>query len=85
MTILAAVPVEVKSGWVTQAKSLKSFTDKYHPPFCAVFSGRTLGFDPRLRKHYYPLFLASKFLLRSTCAWRHLQDESQSVLLVPHG
>jgi len=59
----AAVPVEVKSGWVTQAKSLKSFADKYRPPFCAVFSGRNLGSDPRLHKHYYPLFLASKFPL----------------------
>jgi hypothetical protein len=59
----AVISVEVKSGWVTQAKSLKAFADKYHPPFNAVFIGRNLGIDPRLRKHYYPLYLASKFPL----------------------
>ena len=57
------IPVEVKSGGVTQAKSLKVFADKYRPPFSAVFSGRNLGADPHLRKHYYPLYLASKFPL----------------------
>lgn len=59
----AVIPVEVKSGWVTQAKSLKAFADKYHPPFSAVLSGRNLGADPHLGKHYYPLYLASKFPL----------------------
>ena len=59
----AAVPVEVKSGWVTQAKSLKSFADKYKPAFSAVFSGRNAGHDANLARHYYPLYLASKFPL----------------------
>jgi len=58
-----AVPVEVKSGWVTQAKSLKSFADKYKPAFSAVFSGRNAGCDAALARHYYPLYLASKFPL----------------------
>lgn len=61
----AVIPLEVKSGWVTQAKSLKVFADKYRPPFCAVFSGRNLGADPRLRRQYYPLYLAAKFPLPS--------------------
>jgi hypothetical protein len=59
----AVIPVEVKSGRVTRAKSLKAFADKYHPTFSAVLSGRNMGGDPRLRKHYYPLYLASKFPL----------------------
>jgi len=59
----AVVPVEVKSGWVTQAKSLKSFADKYKPAFSAVFSGRNAGSDRHLARHYYPLYLASKFPL----------------------
>ena len=58
-----AVPVEVKSGWVTQAKSLKSFSDKYRPAFSAVLSGRNAGCDKHLGRHYYPLYLASKFPL----------------------
>lgn len=59
----AVIPVEVKSGWVTQAKSLKVFADKYRPPFCAILSGRNLGADRNLTKHFYPLYLASKFPL----------------------
>jgi hypothetical protein len=59
----AVIPVEVKSGGVTQAKSLKVFADKYHPPFSAVFSGRNLGADPHFRKQHYPLYLVAKFPL----------------------
>ena len=59
----AVIPLEIKSGWVTQAKSLKVFAEKYKPPFCTLFSGRSLGSDQRLQKHYYPLYLASKFPL----------------------
>jgi hypothetical protein len=59
----AVVPVEVKSGWVTQAKILRSFADKYKPAFSAVFSGRNAGSDRSLARHYYPLYLASKFPL----------------------
>lgn len=57
------IPIEVKSGWVTQAKSLKVFVDKYNPPFSTVFSARNLDIEPRRRKHYYPLYLAAKFPL----------------------
>ncbi len=60
------VPIEVKSGWVTQAKSLKVFADKYHPPFTVVFSARKPGFEAQRRKHYYPLYLASRFPLPVT-------------------
>lgn len=60
------VPIEVKSGWVTQAKSLKVFADKYHPPFSVVFSARNPGIDPQRRKHSYPLYLASRFPLPVT-------------------
>jgi len=56
------VPVEVKSGWVTQAKSLQAFCGKYHPPYCAVLSARPLHAAPVRRKRYYPLYLASRFL-----------------------
>ena len=59
----APIPLEIKSGWVTQAKSLKVFIQKYHPPFSAVFSGRNLGADPSSRRVFYPLYLASRFPL----------------------
>ena len=59
----AVVPVEVKSGQVTQAKSLTSFASKYHPAHAVIFSGRNAGHDARLARHYYPLYLADKFPL----------------------
>ena len=52
-------------------ESLKAFADKYHPPFSAVLSGRNLGADPHFGKHYYPLYLASKFPL-PPCAERSM-------------
>jgi len=57
------IPVEVKAGWVTQAKSLKSFADKYKPRYSVIFRGRNAGLDPTLARHYYPLYLADKFPL----------------------
>lgn len=59
----AVIPVEVKSGWVTQAKSLRVFVDKYSPPYCAVFSAHNLNVDRQLKKYNYPLYLASRFPL----------------------
>ena len=58
---VAVIPIEVKSGWVTQAKSLRVFVDKYCPPYGAVFSACNLRLDHQLKKHNYPLYLASKF------------------------
>jgi len=57
------IPLEVKSGWVTQAKSLTVFADKYAPPYSSIFSARNPGVDQHLKKHYYPLYLASRFPL----------------------
>lgn len=59
----SVIPIEVKSGWVTQAKSLRVFADKYAPPYCTVFSARNLEINQQLRKHHYPLYLASRFPL----------------------
>ncbi len=58
------IPVEIKSGWVTQAKSLKVFAQKYHPSCRVIFSGRRLNIDYRHQVHHYPLYLASHFLLQ---------------------
>jgi len=59
----AVIPVEVKSGWVTQAKSLRVFADKYQPPYSVMLSGHNLGADPKSRRQRYPLYLACKFPL----------------------
>jgi uncharacterized protein len=55
------LPVEVKSGWVTQAKSLKVFAEKYKPPYRTVMSANKPYFDNRNNIHRYPLYFASRF------------------------
>lgn len=59
----SVIPIEVKSGHVTQAKSLKSFADKYSPPFSVVLSGRNAGYDQNIKRRVYPLYFASKLKL----------------------
>jgi uncharacterized protein len=56
-------PIEIKSGWVTQAKSLKVFADKYHPDYRTVFSAKNLHIDVEKKVHRYPLYLAARFPL----------------------
>lgn len=55
------LPVEVKSGWVTQAKSLKIFAAKYQPKFRTIMSARNLHIDPINKMHNIPIYLASHF------------------------
>ena len=55
------IPIEVKSGTTTKAKSLQVFSEKYKPPYQVIFSGRS--FDIRAKTHYYPLYLAGSFPL----------------------
>ncbi len=55
------IPVEIKSGRVTQAKSLKVFAQKYQPNYRVIFSGRPLKIDRDNALHQYPLYLASHF------------------------
>jgi predicted AAA+ superfamily ATPase len=57
----AVIPIEVKSGGVTKAKSLHSFCKKYDPPYQVILSAKNLYLDQARRTHYYPLYLASKF------------------------
>jgi hypothetical protein len=60
------LPVEVKSGWVTQAKSLKVFAQKYNPPFLTIMNGKNLFLDTTNRIHHYPLYLACCFPIPAT-------------------
>jgi predicted AAA+ superfamily ATPase len=56
----AVFPIEVKSGWITQAKSLKVFAEKYQPPFRTIISARNLSVDEPHRFVHLPLYLASR-------------------------
>lgn len=57
------LPIEIKSGWITQAKSLKLFADKYKSKYKTIMSANKLFIDKVNNIHHYPLYLASKFPL----------------------
>lgn len=55
-----AIPVEVKSGWVKQAKSIKVFAEKYQSPYRVIFSATQPAIKEKI--HYYPLYLAERWV-----------------------
>lgn len=55
------IPIEVKSGWVTKAKSLAVFSEKYQPKYRVIFSAKNLYCDHTLKTHYYPIYIAEKW------------------------
>lgn len=54
------VPVEVKAGINTKAKSLRIYIEKYSPKNALLFSGRPIISKDKI-KTQLPLYLASKF------------------------
>jgi len=54
------IPIEIKSGWVTQAKSLKVFAEKYNPPYRIVLSGKPFQIDYEHKIQFLPLYFAGK-------------------------
>ena len=52
------VPVEVKSGNRTKAKSLQQYRKKYAPLSSIIISGKTLHCDAKKIVKNYPLYLA---------------------------
>lgn len=59
----ALIPYEVKSGWVTQSKSLKVYQEKYHPDYRVILSAKKMHIDKAHQIHHYPLYLASSLPL----------------------
>ncbi|MFC1617131.1 ATP-binding protein [Candidatus Margulisiibacteriota bacterium] len=57
------LPVEIKSGWVTQAKSLKVFANKYQIPYRTIMSAKNKHVDTKNKVYHYPLYLAANFPL----------------------
>lgn len=55
------VPIEVKAGINTKAKSLSAYINKYHPVCAVKITGNKYGYD-RIRKTVnYPLYMISRF------------------------
>ncbi len=57
------IPIEVKSGWVTRSKSLNIYAEKYHSPYRATFSAKSLHIDLDNNYHNYPLYMVYWFPL----------------------
>ena len=57
------LPIEVKSGWISQSKSLNVFDTMYTPDYKTVISARNFYIDKKKRIYKYPLYLASRFPL----------------------
>lgn len=55
------IPVEVKAGFNTKAKSLQAFITKYHPAYAIKFTGNKFGCDNQKRIINYPLYMISRF------------------------
>ena len=53
------IPIEVKSGMHTKAKSLKVYTDKYLPPYQVILSGQPLNTKSLHGTCYFPLYLVN--------------------------
>ena len=60
------IPVEVKAGFNTKAKSLLAFINKYSPVYSVKFTGNKFGCDMRKRIFNYPLYMILKFPELST-------------------
>jgi len=56
------LPIEIKSGGVTQAKSIKVFARKYRSRYRTIFSANNLFIDPSNKVHRYPLYLVGDFI-----------------------
>ncbi len=54
------IPVEVKSGNLTRAKSLQAYIQKYQPEYAVILSAKNLYHDAARKVYYYPLYLASQ-------------------------
>ncbi|PHQ79440.1 MAG: hypothetical protein COB66_06825 [Coxiella sp. (in: Bacteria)] len=62
----ALIPIEVKSGWVTRAKSLSVFAQKYRPAYRVIMSANNMRINTKENIQYLPLYLAERFPLDET-------------------
>lgn len=60
------MPVEVKSGWVSQSKSLKVYADRYQPQRAYVLSANNVTHSNT--RYYLPLYTAGRLLMEDYTA-----------------
>ncbi len=54
------IPLEVKSGNITRAKSLQKYIEKYHPAKILLFSANNLNIGHQNNVYHLPLYLAER-------------------------
>jgi len=54
------IPIEVKAGINTKAKSLQTYIQKYQPAYSVKFTGNKFGYDTNKKIYNFPLYLTSK-------------------------
>jgi len=57
---VGVVPMEVKSGWVTKSKSLKSYIDKYNPKCKVILSANQISINHKEDFYKVPTYLIAK-------------------------
>jgi len=55
------IPIEVKAGTNTKAKSLQAYINKYDPQYALKFTGNQYGFDDKNKVYNFPLYMVSNF------------------------
>ncbi len=53
------IPIEVKAGTNTRAKSLEKLINKYHPNYSVILSANNISHDNDNKIYKFPLYLAS--------------------------
>lgn len=56
------IPIEVKSGSITRAKSLEKYIELYQPPRSFILSAKPLQSQAQPMKTYLPLYLSERLL-----------------------
>ncbi len=59
------IPIEVKSGRVTQSKSLRVFIQKYNPKYAIIMSAKNFSWDQQSKIYNYPLYLTPQIPTQS--------------------
>ncbi len=60
------IPVEVKAGTNTKAKSLQAYIAKYQPEYSVKFTGKKYGYDKK-NTFSFPLYMVSVFMKQIYC------------------
>lgn len=59
------IPIEIKSGFNTRARSIEIFDQKYNPPYKLIFSALNYEYIESRRLHRIPIYLAERAIYKA--------------------